>query len=182
MLFVDGRYFVMLDDLAVSEAKSDGSLFSWLYHVLQDVPLIWNPRQQRFVYTIGSVNTVVQLIGQDVPIQYDNRMRDLGLINPLTGEDYNQWVRPVQLFDNTYTGDYPEKVTHNIWISNREPRKEMKFLFVIYPYRQGDRQPEISRIDDLTVEVSCAGETETITFDPARHPDADIQVSLDVDR
>jgi hypothetical protein len=104
------------------------------------------------------------------------------LINPLTGEDYNRWVRPIERFDKTYTGDYPDKVTHNIWITNRNPRKAMKFMVVIYPYRQGGRPPDISRIDDLTVEVSFAGETEKITFDPKSHPDADIQVSLDVDR
>ena len=182
VLFVEGRYFVILDDLSVSQDKPDGSLFSWLYHVLQDVSLIWNPRQQRFIYTIGEVTTVVQQIGQDIPLSYDNRQRDLGLINPLTGEDYNQWVRPIRLFDNSYTGDYPEKVTHNIWITNSVPRKEMKFLVVIYPYRQGEQQPDIRRIDDLTVEVSCAGETETITFAPTNHPEADIRVSLDVDR
>jgi len=120
VIFVDGRYFVILDDLEVSESKPGGSLYSWLYHVLQDVPLLWNPDLQQFVYSIGEVTTIVQHIRRDVPLEYENRQRDLGLINPITGEDYGRWVRPIQLFDNNFVGEYPETVTHNIWITNQE--------------------------------------------------------------
>ena len=58
VLFVDGRYFVMLDDLEVD--REQGSRFSWLYHVLQDVPLEWNDEDQSFAYSIDGVNTLVQ--------------------------------------------------------------------------------------------------------------------------
>jgi hypothetical protein len=54
----------------------------------------------------------------------------------------------------------------------------MRFLVVIYPYREGERPPVIKRIDDLTVRVSCRAKSETITFDPPSHPEADIQVEL----
>ena len=178
VLFVDERYFVMLDDLEVSEEKTGGSLFSWLYHVLQDVPLEWDPQTQSFTYTIKNVTTVVRLITEEVSLDFENRKKDQGLINPITGEDYNRWVKPIELFDNNYTGPYPDKVTHNVWLTNRDPQKKMRFLAVIYPYRAGAPVPGIERVDDLTVRISCGDKAETVTFDPAAHPDAEIQVEL----
>jgi hypothetical protein len=178
VLFVEGRYFVMLDDLKVSESRPEGSLFSWLYHVLQDVPVTWNPDLQRFQYSIGDVTTLVQHVNRGIPLGFENRQKELGLINPITGEDYNQWVKPIQLFDKKFSGEYPELVTHNVWITNQEPRRSMRFMVVIYPYRKGASPPRITRIDDLTVNVSCAGQSETVTFDPAAHPEAEIQVEL----
>jgi hypothetical protein len=168
----------MLDDLEVSDRRPGGSRFSWLYHVLQDVPLTWNPALQRFQYSVGGVTTVVQHVSREAPLHYENRKKELGLINPITGEDYNQWVKPIQLFNRSFSGKYPEKVTHNIWITNQRPRQKMRFLVVIYPFRKEGRPPKITRIDDLTLEVSCEGESETITFDPAAHPQADILVEL----
>lgn len=178
VLFVDGRYFVMLDDLEVSDKKAGGSLFSWLYHVLQDVPLEWEPGRQRFSYTIEDVTTVVQIIGREALLEFEDRKKEQGLINPLTGEDYTGWVKPIENYDKNHTGPYPDKVTHNIWITNAEPRKKMRFLTVIYPYRKGTAPPKIERIDDLTVKVSCGARSETVTFDPTARPQADIQVEL----
>jgi len=178
VVFVDGRYFVILDDLEVTKSGAEGSIFSWLYHVLQDVPLIWNPQLQQFNYSVGEVTTIVQHIGRDVPLEYENRQKDLGLVNPLTGEDYTRWARPIELFDRNFRGEYPDKVTHNIWISNQQPKRTMRFLVVIYPFLSGDREPEITRVDDLTVRVSWDGKEETVTFDPPSHPEAEIQVGL----
>ncbi len=178
VLFVDGRYFVILDDLEVSDKKPEASLFSWLYHVLQDVPLEWEAEKQRFTYTIKDVTTIVQIIGRDIPLEFENRQKEQGLINPITGEDYNGLVKPIENYNKNYTGPYPDKVTHNIWIANRQPQKKMRFLAVIYPYRKGTPAPEVERVDDLTVKVSCQGKSDTVTFDPATRPEADIQVEL----
>jgi len=175
---VDGRYFVMLDDLEVSDEKPEGSLFSWLYHVLQDVPLDWDAGTQKFTYTIEDVTTVVQIIGKDIPLEFENRKKEQGLINPLTGEDYNGWVKPIENYNRNYIGPYPDKVTHNIWITNRESQRKMHFLAVIYPYREGTPAPVIERLDDLSVRVSCGAKSETVTFAPATRPQSDIQVEL----
>jgi len=180
VIFVEGRYFVILDDLEVTESRRGGSQFSWLYHVLEDVPLIWNPDLQRFSYKVGDVTTIVQHLQREIPLEYENRQRELGLINPITGEDYSRWVHPIQLFDNRVKREYPEKVTHNVWITNEIPVRKMRFLVVIYPYRKGARPPVIDRIDDLTVKVSCGDRIETVTFDPISHPKADIQIELEV--
>jgi len=178
VLFVDRSYFVILDDLAVSGDRPEGSRFSWLYHVLQDVPLNWDPERRSFTYKIGDVTTVVQHIGKETPLVFENRKKDRGLINPITGEDYNKWVKPIQRFDNNRTGPYPDKVTHNIWITNSAPRRTMRFMAVIYPYREGGPQPVIERVDDLTVRIGCKDRVKTVTFDPAAHPEAEIQVEL----
>jgi hypothetical protein len=182
VLFIDGRYFVMLDDIAVDKArKPAGSRFSWLFHVLEDVPLKWNNDDMAFSYKLGEVTTMVKVITNHES-RFEDRIGEQGLINPITGEDYNPWVKPVQLFDRNFTGQYPEKVTHNIWITNSIPDTEMRFLTVIYPYISSSSQhiqaPVIEALDNLTVRITADGETKTITFDPAGHPDADIQVEL----
>ena len=178
VLFVDGRYFVMLDDLEVSGDRPEGSTFSWLYHVLQDVPLDWDETKQNFTYTIGDVTTVVQHLGRSTALNFENRQKEDGLINPITGENYNGLVNPITSYDLKYSGQYPEFVTNNVWINNRQPQRKIRFLVVIYPYRKGDPAPEIERIDDLTVKVSSDGKSETITFAPDAHPEALIQVEL----
>ncbi|MEA2064614.1 MAG: hypothetical protein U9P14_13000, partial [Gemmatimonadota bacterium] len=182
VLFVGGRYFIMLDDLAVDpDRKPSGSLFSWLYHVLQDVPLEWNETESCFSYSLGDVTTVVKVISSEETV-FEDRLAGKGLINPITGEDYNPWVKEIQRYDRNFSGPYPDKVTHNIWITNREPARKIRFLAVIYPYRNtGDQQPgrpRIESLDNLTVRVSRGKKSETVTFDPSRHPEADIQVEL----
>ncbi|HUU26982.1 MAG TPA: DUF4962 domain-containing protein [archaeon] len=178
VLFVDGRYFVMLDDLAVSpEGRPQGSSFSWLYHVLQDVPLAWDEGSGSFSYATGGVTTVVKVISS-AAVTFEDRKKEEGLVNPVTGEDYRPWVRKIQRYDKNYAGPYPELVTHNIWITNREPVPGMRFLAVIYPYREGTPAPRIEKLDHLTVRVSCGTKSEIVTFAPEAHPEADLQVEL----
>jgi hypothetical protein len=176
VLLVDGRYFVILDDLEVS--KPEGSVFSWLYHVLQDVPLEWNPEGLRFSYRIKDVTTVVQHLNGSVELEFENLLKEEGLFNPITNEDYTDHVKPITTADKTYSGPYPEVVTHNIWLSNREPKQAIRFMVVIYPYREGTGTPVIKRVDDLTVRINREGRSETVTFDPAAHPGANIGVEL----
>ena len=177
VLFVDGRYFVMLDDLAVSKDRPGGSRFSWLYHVLQDVPLNWDEETLSFSYRIEDVTTLVKVICAE-EFAFENRQKQQGLVNPITGENYTEWVRKIERYDNNYNGPYPEVVTHNIWITNRNPAHELRFLTVIYPYREGDPVPLVQPVDDLTVRVSCGGKTEMVTFAPDIHPKAEVQVEL----
>jgi len=177
VLFVGGRYFVMLDDMAVSKDRAGGSLFSWLYHVLQDVPLDWDGEKGSFSYTIEDVTTLVKVICPE-EFDFQDRRKQQGLVNPITGEDYTKWVKKIQRYDKNFTGAYPEVVTHNIWITNRNPVHQLRYLAVIYPCREGEPVPEIERVDDLTVRVSCGGKTETVTFAPGIHPEADFQIEL----
>ncbi|MBW7996716.1 MAG: hypothetical protein FVQ81_09165 [Candidatus Glassbacteria bacterium] len=176
VLFVDGRYFVMLDDLEVDSAqRPEGSTFSWLYHVLQEVPLEWDGGRGEFTYTLGGVNILVS-VAADRKTEFEDRLAGQGLVNPITGEDYRPHVRPITRYDRNWEGDYPEVVTHNIWLSNTEPCRRIRYLAVIYPWREGDPAPEVVRLDRLSVRVIWGGDSEVITFDPAAHPDADIRV------
>jgi len=178
VLFVDGRYFVMLDDLAVSaQARPGGSLFSWLFHVLQDVPLEWDAEKKIFSYTIADVTTMVKIASSE-EFTFEDRIGTQGLVNPITGEDYTRWVKKIQRYDRRFTGPYPETVTHNIWVTNREPVHQIRYLTVIYPYKTGTAQPVMEKVDDLTVRISCGQKSELVTFDPQRHPEAEIQVEL----
>lgn len=178
LLFVDGRYFVMLDELDVDEnTRPEGSRFSWLYHVLQDVPLEWDESSLTFTYRVADVTTVVY-IASDAPTDFEDRQREDGLINPLTGEDYNPHVRRIELYDSSYAGDYPELVIHNVWITNRVPVHRIRFLSVIYPVNGAGPAPQIERIDELTVRISRGELSQLVTFDPSAHPEADVQVEL----
>jgi len=145
--------------------------------VLQDVPLEYDEQKSSFSYKIENVTTLVKVICSE-EFTFQDRQKQQGLINPITGEDYTRWVRKIRRYDNNYTGPYPELVTHNIWITNRKPAYELRYLTVIYPWREGDPEPEIEKVDNLTVRVRCGRKTETVTFAPGAHPKADFQVGL----
>ncbi len=179
LLFVDGRYFVMLDELAVSrQRRPEGSRFSWLYHVLQDVPLSWDQSSQSFRYRVGAANVLVQL-ASSLPFEFEDRQKEQGLVNPLTGEDYRPWAKPVTRYDNRRSGPYPETVTHNLWVTNREPSHAVRYLAVIYPWLEGSPAPEIEVLDELTVRVRAGDRTDLVSFDPAAHPEATVAVELE---
>jgi hypothetical protein len=69
-------------------------------------------------------------------------------------------------------------VTHNIWLSNREPKQAIRYMAVIYPYPEGTSAPVIKRVDDLTAQISHEGKTEIVTFEPAAHPRASVRVEF----
>jgi len=54
---------------------------------------------------------------------------------------------------------------HNLWISNRTPAAEQHFLAVVFPYRQGESSPHITRLDDLTVRIESLDISDVISFD-----------------
>ena len=54
---------------------------------------------------------------------------------------------------------------HNLWISNSAPVSERQFMAVIFPYRDGEPEPKVTRLDDLTVRVEYPDGSDTISFD-----------------
>ena len=55
---------------------------------------------------------------------------------------------------------------HNIWVSNSTPANEFQFLAVVFPYRDGDPEPTITGLDDMTVRIQYGSETDNISYDP----------------
>ena len=147
VLFLRGRYFIIYDDLKCSQPAT----YTWLYHILPEDPLSFDPAKLAIDYAVGDVNVRLQHIHRPDALQLDDRQGLDAFINPLTGEDYREWRR----------GDI--LCGHNLWVSNAEPAEKWAFLCVVYPARPGEEIPTIERVDDATVRV---GE-DVITFDPS---------------
>ena len=190
LLFVRKKYFVMLDDLETDKPAR----FSWLYHI----PLLYRirdgvkpPKYERltikqleprdslkldaspcsFKYIASNVYPFAEMpdtvVNVPVHVAHLARVGDLELLdlkgekvasNPFTGEDYYK-------HSDTY------KRPHALWVTNKKPETKWRFLTVIYPQKPGGPAPEIKRLDDWTVEVTCGDEKDVISFDPkTKHP------------
>jgi hypothetical protein len=168
VLFVRNKYFVLLDDLEASQPTA----FTWLYHIKPDGPFNLNAHSGSFTYQIDDVKVeVVHLLGAGQLDIHDMQGAD-GLKNSLTGEDYTEdWVRREK--------DKPFDVAHNLFITNKEPKKKWRFLTVILPTSPGDSsEQKIERLDDLTLKVTAFGHTDIISFDPDTRYEANITIDL----
>lgn len=165
VLFVDNRYFVLLDDL---EAESPAQ-WTWLYHILDEDGFSLDETSGSFEYQMGDVHAkVVQLLGAGELGVED--LRGLkGLTNPLTGEDYREDRGKAR-------GERSLIAEHNLWLTTREKHARWQFLTVLFPWRKDDAPPNIERIDNLSLRVTQGGEEEVISFSGAA--DADVAVDL----
>jgi hypothetical protein len=146
ILFLRQKYFVVFDDLACSRPAT----FTWLYHILPDQPLDFDPEHFAVDYNVGDVKVRLQQIAHTDNLQFDDRKGLDGHVNPITGEDYREY----------HEGDI--LCGHNLWISNKEKAGEWQFLTVIYPEPPGGRIPVIKALDDSSVQVG----DDLICFDP----------------
>ena len=146
VLFLQGRYFIICDDLSCSRPAT----YTWLYHILPEEPFTFDKSTFTVDYMVGDVNVRLRHIAYPEGLELDDRVGMKAFVNPLTGEDYRQWRR-----DNILCG-------HNLWVSNTVPARRWRFLTVIYPVSPGEMMPAIERIDDSTVRVA----NEIISFDP----------------
>ena len=51
-----------------------------------------------------------------------------------------------------------------------------QFLAVVFPYRNGDPEPVITGLDDMTVRIQYGAEIDTISYDPGSPHQPDIVV------
>ncbi|MGC9319476.1 MAG: hypothetical protein ACP5KN_15700, partial [Armatimonadota bacterium] len=72
-------------------------------------------------YTVGDVPVRLQHIFRPDALELDDRQGMEGRVNPITGEDWREFLR----------GDIVEG--HNLWITTAEPAAEWGFLAVVYP-------------------------------------------------
>jgi hypothetical protein len=84
-----------------------------------------------------------------------------GLVNPVTGQDYRQkWHDVAEAKNRTLP-----LFAHNLWISNRTPATQHHFFVVVFPYRESEPQPTITRLDDFTVRVESSDISDVVSFD-----------------
>ena len=147
ILFVRGKYFVIYDDLACEQPAT----YTWLYHILPEAPIAFDPAKFVVDYSVGDVKVRLQQIASPDNLRLDDRKGMDAFVNPITGEDYRSYRK-----GNILCG-------HNLWISNAEPAKEWNFLTVVYPLEPGTASfPSIERLDDQTVRVG----DDVISFNP----------------
>ncbi|MHC4402221.1 MAG: DUF4962 domain-containing protein [Planctomycetota bacterium] len=176
VVFVDGKWFVIFDDLAV-RPDADPARFSWLFHVAPDVPLTISKEEASFTYTMDDVTATVAFAGAPESLDMENRTRRKGFENPLTGED---------LFPSTVAAlersgrDLSESqwMAHNVWVTNREPARQWTFLTVLAAHRQGDPQPVVTFPNRRVAHIAVPGGAQrTVSFDP----DTPADVAIDVE-
>jgi hypothetical protein len=160
VLFVKNKYFVVFDDLA-TDPSHEPSTFHWLYHIYPDASFEMAEGKAEFRYKVGETYVKVKHIARSDDLICEDRCGLEGLVNPITEEDYREFGEGDVLFQ------------HNIWVSNSTPANEFQFLAVVFPYRDGDPEPTITRLDYATVRIQHGSETDTISYDPKspHHPD-----------
>ena len=160
VIFVKGKYFVIYDDIEASKAAT----FTWLYHVLPDQPFQVDAPKMSVDYAVGKVKVRLAHLAQANSLVLEDFKGLEGMANRFTGEDYSTHVKP---------GPLP---AHNLWISNKEPARQFKFLAVVFPYKEGDPIPSIESVASSTVRVTYGTQSDTITFSPDRARLADFSI------
>lgn len=164
VVFLDGKSFVIFDDLAADRPAK----FTWLYHVLPAEPFSLDAKTMTIDYQVGKVPVRVAHVARPAELDAIDVRQPDALKNPLTGEDYASDL------DKEQARLRDLLAAHNLFITNRQAAKEFHFLAVIAPAAPGEKPPEIRRLDDFTVQVG----KRTVSFDPATKHKADIVVDV----
>ena len=146
ILFVEGKYFIVFDDLSSSKP----ALYTWLYHILPDTPLEVDPDFFTFHYTVGDVEVKLQHFSTPNALTIEDRKGLDGFINPFTEEDYRKWRKEGPLCG------------HNLWISNAQKACDWRFLALIYPAREEAELPSVRGLGAYTIQV----DGDVICFNP----------------
>jgi len=172
VVFVDDRWFVIFDDLAM-DATADPAKFSWLLHVDKPVELAMDGGDLR--WTMDGVNARVALAEPGAVDIVDLQGRD-GYRNLITGED--MWDYTLERLEAKGRGINEDKmIAHNIWVTNREPAREFTFLAALTAWHEGEGAPEIAFSGDRVVTITGAdGDTRTVAFDASANADIVIDV------
>ena len=116
---------MVFDDLAASRPAK----YTWLYHILPEGGLAFDPARFAVDYQVGDVKVRLQHMSQPQGLVLDDRRGLDGLVNPLTAEDYRRYRKDDILCE------------HNLWVTNQRPAKDWTFLTVVYPIPPGGSLP-----------------------------------------
>jgi len=173
---VDGRWFVLFDDLAV-EPSAAPVRFSWLYHVAPPCELDIQKDPPGFQYSLGDVNACVSFANRPSSLEIDDLSGRRGFTNPITGEDLlPDTLKRLKRKDR----DLPEEewMAHNLWTTNREPARQWTVLAALIAVRNGTPPPTVDCPSDRAVRIRSAdGRVRTVSFDKQVRAD----ISIDVD-
>ncbi len=173
VVFVDERWFVIFDDLAM-EADAEPAKFSWLLHIAQNVDLEMSGGDLRWSHDDG-VNARVAFAEPEGVDIVDLQGRD-GYRNLVTGEDIWETARE-RLGAKGREIREDRLLAHNIWVTNREPAVEHTFLAALTAWPEGAQAPEVGFNGERVVTITGAdGEAQTVSFDPS--VEADITVDI----
>lgn len=168
VVFVNGKYFVMFDDLGCDKPAK----YSWLYHILPDDPIKFDNKKWTIYYIVGDVPVRIAHMAYRDNLELLDMKGNDGFNNPFTDEDFTHDLGRADHREEQYIAG------HNLYISNVEKKKTFHFLSVIAPAKPGEDFPVIRYIDDWTVEVDGV----IVGFNPDANSDADILVDIETIR
>jgi hypothetical protein len=158
---VRNRYFVVYDDLAL-KPEANPATFSWLYHVLPDVPV--EIGGAGFKYVLNNVNVQVHHLGETGPLEILNMSGDNWYRNPITGVDHYEKAQKQVIKKKEGVWAFFEdlsRVHNNLWV-NTELRREAKFLSAILPFQKGEQEPEVQKLAPGVISVKMDGERKDV--------------------
>lgn len=178
VVFVRGKWFAILDDLALKEGTKPAT-WSWLFKVRPDVPLtINNPTNglASFSYAIGQAQAQVVLADPNCTLTLRNQPHQEAYQNPHTGKDHLPsdlaQIRQTMKFKNSDHHDRREEaekgpVAHNLWAENVEASTQQTFLAGLLCWPVDGEGPRVEASHSLALTVSWPGkEPVTVSFDP----------------
>ena len=177
VLFLDGRWFFIIDDLAI-EPEADPVRFTFLYHIPQEIPVELSEKVTGLDYQIGGVQAAVRLANPSSSVQIENRQGRAGYQNPITGED----LHPADIQRAQSRGTFKRFLNqplqaNNFWITNTTPTREFRFFTALLAAPLEEDLPEVlfDGEDYATLRLPD-GQTRTVSLNPARA--ADVVIDL----
>ncbi|MCC5843506.1 MAG: DUF4962 domain-containing protein [Verrucomicrobia bacterium] len=167
VLFVEGRWFVIYDELAAPEP----SVFTWLFHVEPDVPM--RVGTDRFRYEVNGVQAEVRFLQPSGSLRIEHARGRETYVNPETGEDHFpadiERVKSRDIFSPFLNRPH---FGHSLRVRNAEPARSFHFLSVLNAAEADGELAAVEPAGEKRLRLQCPdGSRITISFDPARPGD-----------
>ncbi|NQU42562.1 DUF4962 domain-containing protein, partial [bacterium] len=175
VVFLESRWFAMYDDLAM-RPDADPASFSWLYHVYPNVKLDLDKKNARLTYPMDNVIARVSFGNPPDTLDMVDMPKRQGFLNRITGEDFLD-ARTAALSRVNRLDAEENWMSHNLWITNRQPAREFAFLTALTAWRDGDTTPTIQFDETRKVTVTWPdGSAKSVSFSPETSADFQIDV------
>jgi len=167
-VFMRNSYFVIFDEVKLARPAR----VTWLYHVDRDASLVPAKDAVGFDYTMDRVAVTVRQAASPADLEWVDHQDEAWMKNPINGSE-------MVLTDWKTRHPGGRLMKHNLWVTTRRPVATQTFLTVVYPRRAAQPAPTIEPLDERTVRVTMAGQTEVISFDAATKHPAGVIVKVD---